>query len=332
MKNVLIVALLTFYFNVFSQNINEVLISSKNEQFISLKYSTENKLLFLTTSTGKMIILDQDEDIVDTIDFSRIRTHNFDNEIVEFKRIGTVDLDEEGDLGAFSDDEFNVYIFNQRSLRITDTIKLTTKIREGGLRVIFTKNDIYLSTFINVYKYTQDNELINIAPSYSVLDYNYKTDQLLLGYWDKKMLTDRKIKKLYLSSSAHINKKKHVLTIDNSFELYSYLTNEGNNVVSLDGKNNYYNLNLISNKKKIIIQESTNVNNKTSGLAKLNDSTTMVVVSYPLGFMFETSSDKNFIKLLKVNNSIFNNQIIDTGNGLYYITSGGKGNKLISIK
>lgn len=317
----------------------QVLSAGDGEQFISLKLSLKNDLLFLTTTKGKMIVLNKDDSVLKT---------------VRFKTLGKVFLDNDGIVGAYSDENHVVYFFDQKTLNILDTVTVSKTKGYGAYSVWFTKTGrIFISSPKNVYRYEIDKSIHIVGPSYSILDYAQATDRFLLGYWDDAMISDRKIKKLYTCDATNIDVKKQVLTIDRSFELYSYFMDNGGMIVSYDGKGNYYTFNTFSWQKNTLIQDNiTDIKKKTYGLSKIDENIIMIVKQYsidltdqniakyeikfgdtPTEFVFKKLKGDEMVRSIVLLQPVYaNNILINTNTKTTYYISTGWNNKLISIK
>lgn len=318
----------------------QVLIASHGEALISLKLSKQNGLLFVTTSTGRMIVLNNKDSIIKTY---------------KFKIRGAVSLDYNGEVGAYSDEDNNVFFFNQKTLALTDTVQVT-KVKGGSAPTVwFTKSGrIFISKTKNVYRYGLDKTIQTIMPSYTILDYDYTNDKFLLGYWDESMVTyNRKIKKLFICDVTNLEPKKHIMTTDRSFVLYSYFFNEGSLVITYDGKGNYYRFNTFSWQKNIIIQDTiTNPIKKESGLSKIDDNTLMVVKNTPIEmtpeniekyaikpgdvpteFIFKRIKSNDILRSMILLQPVYDNNIVinTKTKSTYYLTSEST-NRLISIR
>jgi hypothetical protein len=316
-----------------SKNINEKSLYVKslnkqsitagtNDQFNDLKLSKENNLLFLSTTNGRMIVLDQNDSVLKTFRFSNL---------------GHVSLDYVGDVGAFIDNRSVIYFFNQKTLKMIDTIRVTTKDDEGAFKVWFTRTRILISSFKNIYEYKSNNSVVELIHSYSILDYSYSTNQVLLGHWNESLKFDRKIVELFLEDAASLSKRttlSNVLNIDKSFELYSYITDNGSNVISYDGKGNYYTVNIFTGEKKVTLQGNIiNASEKIYGLTKIDDDMVLVVKYNPNEFIFKNPKTGHIVKSVKITQIAYDNQTLinNTTKTIYYLTIGDN-NKLISIK
>jgi len=341
MKKVIILALITLNFGAYAQKSDfrgkEVLKAAQNEQFISVAYSGHSHFLFTSTTSGKMIALNDSDSIVKTF---------------SFKNKGTIQLDMDGAFGAYSDDQYRVHIFGQKSLTVVDSFRIPASTGDGAMKVWFTQNGKFISTFKNVYQKT-GSKIVKVASSFSILDYDYSTDKFLLGQWDESMTSDRKVKKLFIATSKNITDMTHVLTTSRSFEVYSYLMDNATNVVSYDGRENYYNHNMKSNKTTTTIQDTIeNPKKKFFSLAKIDEETLMMVKhgviaptpeniqkyemklgDKPTEFVFKNSSNNDTTRWIIMFSPVVNNQIVvnNTNDNIYYLSSGGNGNKLISI-
>jgi hypothetical protein len=317
MKKVIVLVFSMICVSSLAQTRHEVLVSAQNEQFISMKFSEKSKRLFVTTNKGQMIVLNDKDNVIDTLTFSSI---------------GNVDLDDTGNFGAYSDGNYNVFIFNQKTLRVVKILQVTHQQGQGAMRVVFSRHGVLFSTFMNVYKLDSTGRIANVAPSFGILDYDSKSDVILLGKWDSTLRTDRKVKELYLSSSKDITVVKHIFSTPMSFELYSYLLNNSNTVMTYDGRGNYYVLSLDTNTQFTESQTELAEQERKFGLAKVNDSTIMYVSRSPLAFNFHSVLNRENEQSVFVRESVVNNQIARKNYDIYYLTSGGNGNKLIAIK
>lgn len=316
MKKLFISAFLLVNLCAFAQHSTELMVAAQNEQFISLKYSPKAHRMFVTTNSGKMIVLNEQDEII---------------HVVPFSGLGHVDLDDSGKVGAFSDENYNVYIFDQQTLEITNSFKATTVSGQGALRVFFTKHGLFLSTFKNIYLH-DGSGVVKVLASFGAVDYDSTSDQFLLAKWNQSLTYDRKVTELYTARVTNLDTKKLVHTVVGSFELYSYLTNNGTNLVTCDGKGRYTFITLKGGSKSTITQEGLQENQRRYGLAKINNTTIMTMRYYPFAMVFENASTHDLLKTMTITESIVNNQVIEKNGSLYYITSGGNGNKLIAIK
>lgn len=317
---------------------SQLIRAGHDEQFISLTYSKENHLLFVGTTKGRMIVFNENDSIIKTF---------------KFQHLGKISLDNVGSIGAYVDENNIIYFFNQKTLKVTDTVKVANEKSHGTMKVWFTRTGIFISSNKNVYRYTISHSVVDVAPSYTVLDYDFKSDQFLLGLWDVKLSSDRKVKDIYIADATNIGDKKHILTIDRSFEQYTYLMDNAATVVSYDGKGNYYKFNTYSWERKNLIQDTIkNSSRKTFGLSKINDNTYLTVrynaipltpenikkyeltlEDNPTELIFKRSKNDEIVRSVMLLQSIYANQIVinEVTKTIYYLSSGDNGNKLISI-
>lgn len=301
----------------FGQKPTNILVADPDEQFISMKYSENSKKTFITTTKGRMIILNENDEIISTM---------------TFPALGNVDLDHKGYFGVFSDENYNVHLFTQWNLKLINTYKITDEAGQGALRVVFTPHGLVCSTFKNVYRIDTSKTVLNIAPSFTVLDYNAKNDVLLLGKWDNTIPLDRKVQELFISTGKDLTEKQHVLSIPNTFELYSYLLDNGRQVMSYDGRGNYHIVMIGTHQKAVLQQEGLPENKRQYHLAKINDSTIMLVQRNPHTLRFRTIYSQEIDRQVNINQSVMNNQVFTKNGMIYYITAEGNGNKVVAIK
>lgn len=346
MKKAFIIALLTIQIGAFAQKSTmsgtDVLVAARNEQFKSVAFSAKYQKLFVTASSNKMMVLNADESLA---------------KVMIFNGAGTVDLDQNSEHGAYSTDK-TIYLFDQNSLTLIDSIPFSN-VGQGATKVWFTQGAILVSTFKYVLVYNlAAHKLSVVATLYGILDYDYNSDKMLLGKWNDKSNYDRKVTEVYITTSESIisgvSDLEPVHTTDRSNELYSYLMDDATNVLSYDGKGNMYLTNLEYGATMTFIQDTiANTKKKVYGLAKISDDlfvqvkfdvlpiTAENIETYnlkigdkPSELVIKKSVNNEIVRWVMVRNGIVNNQIIvnPTNNNFYFITSGGNGNRLVSIK
>lgn len=314
----------------------QIISAGKDDAFNSLRVSKQNNLLFLTTTKGRMIVLNERDSII---------------KIVKFKTAGKIYLDYKGEMGAYCGQDHIIYLFNQKTLEFTDTIRMGTKGFDA-YSVWFTKTGrIFISSKNNIYRYGLDLKINIVAPSFTILDYSEFTDQFLLGSWDNSMTIDRKIKKLFTCDATNIDVKKQVLIL-NSFEVYSYFMDNGGLILSYDGRGNYYKFNVYSWQKSILVQDTiTNDKKRIFGLSKIDENIVMVVKHYPFDltpenihkygvtiednpteFLFKKVKGEELVRSIVLLKSVSGTNIVVGNNKTIYYVSTGLNNKLIAIK
>lgn len=315
----------------------QLIVAEKGEQFLTLCLSKSNNRLFVSTTKGRMVVLDKNDSIV---------------KVLKFSNLGQVTLDYVGDFGAYTDENGTAYLFNQKTLNVFDTVRISNS-NQGALKIWFTKSGILISSFKNIYKYTLGHQVVTWLQSYSILDYDYQSNKILLGYWDRSLFSDRKIREIFYADASNLMDKTLIMTTERSFEIYSILTDNASNVISYDGKGNYYSVNTYTGKRTTVIQDTIQISSKkTFGLAKIEDNEILVVRydaikmnahnikryniragDHPCEFIFKNGKSGVVTKSMIMLQPVYDNQIVknDVTNTIYYLTVG-INNKLISIR
>lgn len=279
----------------------ELFRSLNGESFTGIALSQTNHSLFLSTSLGQLIKLNQNGAI---------------ENILHFKKSGRVNLDAIGQQGAFVTSKM-AYIFDQQTLAITDSI-------ESSGRVWFTKNGLVVST-----------------GNAHILDYDYESSKFLIGQWDDDLQIDRKIKAIYLAkdmsnmgnsifthesfelSSALFNKGSAVGSLGGNGKLVwieNGRTKEFNSTYFV-GMTKINSTTIARLKFNVLpINEQTI---KEYGL-KLGDNPTQL-------FLIDINTNQILFSKIVPETPSINNVVFDTKtNKVFYLTSG-LNNKLISI-
>jgi len=290
-------------------------------KFFSMTQSKKNKLMFLTDYKKRMFVLNDKDSVIKTM---------------KFISNGTVTLDSNGNFGAFTDMNYIVHFFDQKTFTVFDSVRITYDRPQGTFRTYFTKSGIFFSSYMNTYKYnTQTKEITKVAPFYTVLDFDYVSNQFVLGYWDDAVKTgdDRKVYKIYISDAANLSVKKYVYTTK-TWEDHTFFINDASTIMSIDGNMNMYAYNILSADFKVTPPVDKN---EFIDLIKFSNNTIMVAKlklahdnedGWNGDYTFRNSKTGKIVRNMKLPYQI--NQIIgdETGSKTYILTN----SALITIK
>lgn len=290
-----------------------VITLSNRELFVSVVYSSKRNLLYTSTSTGRILVFNDKNVLVDQARLSLV---------------GKIFLDYAGELGAITDDrQHKVAFFNQSDLMLThDALDIPHVGNVGGYSVWFTSAGYYVSSFKSIFLCTATfDKLIEKVTQFSILDYDFNDNRLLLGEWDNKVANGgRKVHDIYVANVNDLNRRVKVLTTTKSIETKSMFTNYGYNVVSYDEKGNYYDIDLRSGKVSI---DESHVN---SGLGKVNEN--MFLITTGSDLLLKKSFNGNIDRTITSKELLsINKMALNTATGKFYYVAAEYNNKLISL-
>ncbi len=310
----------------YSQPVMYTLVRAENgEHFRSIALSGTNDLFVAKTlNGGGEIIVINDYDSI-------LHTRSFNTK-------GKITIDLNGTTGVYAGDNKKFWIFNQNNLSIIDSLHIPSL--EGELKVFFTSKGILFGGVNSTYLY-QDKHVKEIKElaSYKVFDVDHLTEDMILGYWDKTVPSDVKIRKIFHTNLANLKEKTFLFSTE-LYTLYAYYMSNAMKIVAVDGAHKVYRFDYIERVVKTIINDKGLLSAN-----KVSETQIAVVTNYRGTVQFQDMFNASSISYVDVSDgkisntfgiqkrpsagSLILNKSVET---LYFISSGGIVSEVIAIR
>jgi len=241
----------------FAQTQQVILDRTGEDMFTSMKHSVQHDRLFAGDKKGQISVIDAKQGrLINTVKVGKSQ--------------GTIHLDNIGALGAFSDNSQMIRFFNQKTLKVVDSVQMPKVTSYIIYSVWFTEHSVLVGNNEKNYRYDLVTRKLTPAPeldSYRILDYSLTEDKLLLGFWDKSIPGDgNKINTLYIAKGTKLYDKQLMYSSSEviNAQTGAYMMEHGTKIVVLDKSG--INIVHFNNKSGIAVP-----NAQIRAIAKLDD-------------------------------------------------------------